>query len=116
MKEADETEMEDYIKQRAKIQYEKRKKKEMERKEAMAIPVAPLPDKELCAYEQFRADNIKERKAAMAECKFFDSLNCLKKDIGLIANDKKDEDRENRKEKKAKEVYRSEVSQNRKES
>ena len=81
---------------------EKRKQKELERKEAMAIPVAPIPEKELCPYEQMREDNIKEREAAMAECKFFESLNCMKKEMGLTNNAKKDEVNENKQKRKTK--------------
>ena len=87
-KEAEEKEMLEYFEHRKKILKEKRKQKEMEKKEAMAIPVAPFPVKELCAYEKIREDIIKEREAAMAECKFFEDLDQFKKDVGLKTDDK----------------------------
>ena len=34
----------------------------------MAIPIDPLPEQELSAYEMMRADNIREREAEMAAC------------------------------------------------
>ena len=40
------------------------------RKEAMAVPVEPLQDNELCAYELFGERNIKERQQAMADVNF----------------------------------------------
>ena len=52
----------------------------------MSIPVAPLPEKELCAYERLRENNIKEREAAMAECEYFDSLKCMEEEMGMAAH------------------------------
>ena len=75
---------------------EKRKEKELERKAAMSIPVAPLPEKELCAYERLRENNIKEREAAMAECEYFDSLKCMKEEMGMAAHYNEIEDQHNR--------------------
>ena len=49
----------------------KRKQKERERKEAMAIPIDPLPEHELRDYEKLRENNIEERKNAMMKCDFF---------------------------------------------
>ena len=59
-------------------------------KEAMAIPVAPAPEKELCAYEKTREDIIKEREASMAKCKLFKDLDKLKKDVGFKTKTKKE--------------------------
>ena len=55
-----------------------------QRKEALAIPVDPLPEREPCAYERYRENNIREREEAMAECGFFDDLASFKSEIGLV--------------------------------
>ena len=89
-KEAEEKEMQEYFENKKKILKEKRKQKAIEMKEAMAIPVAPAPEKELCAYEKIKEDIIKEREAAMAKCNFFDDLDQLKKDVGLETKDTND--------------------------
>ena len=78
IKEAEEIEMREYAEKMEQEKREKRKLKEEERKEAMARPIDPLPEQELCAYEQIREDNIKERMEAMAKCNFFDDLNVMK--------------------------------------
>jgi hypothetical protein len=96
-KEAEEKEMQDYFENKKKTLKEKRKQKQAERKEAMAIPVAPIPEKELCAYEKIRDDIIKEREAAMAKCNFFEDLDQLKKDVGLETKDKNEALRKNKK-------------------
>ena len=80
---------------------EKRKQKEMERKQAMATPISPLPERELCPYEKLRANIIQEREDAMRESGFFDDLMDMKKDIGLIKekDDKETDDVEDENEK-----------------
>ena len=49
---------------------EKRKQKEIERKEAMATPISPLPEHELCPYEKIRENIIQERENARIESVF----------------------------------------------
>ena len=61
-----------------------RQLKNEQRKQAMATPVEPLPERELCAYERYREENIREREIAMAECGFFDDLASFKSEIGLV--------------------------------
>ena len=62
---------------------EEKKLKAIERKEAMDTPVNRLPERELCAYEKIREDNIREREEAMAKSGFFETLTAYKKEIGL---------------------------------
>ena len=61
----------------------------MENKKAMAIPIDPFPEHELCAYEQLRENIIQEREKAMIECGFFEDLKNMKKDIGLVETEGK---------------------------
>ena len=82
---AEQKEFEQYVEQQSKLQKEKRKQKLEERKAAMAIPLAPLPQRELCAYEKMREANIKERKDAMDANDFFESLRSMKADFGFVA-------------------------------
>ena len=82
--ESDAREFEFFVEERKLSMKEKRKQKEMERKQAMATPISPLPEHELCAYEKLRANIIQEREDAMRESGFFDDLMDMKKDIGLI--------------------------------
>ena len=82
--EADAREFELFVEERKNSMKEKRKQKEMERKQAMATPISPLPERELCPYEKLRANIIQEREDAMRESGFFDDLMDMKKDIGLI--------------------------------
>ena len=77
-------------------------------KEAIAIPVAPAPEKELCAYEKIREDIIKEREAAMAKCKFFEDLDQLKKDVGFETKDNKEAIKRKPKKKPAKKIKKRE--------
>ena len=63
---------------------EKRRLREKVRKESMNIPLDPLPERELCAYEKYREKNIKEREEAMSESGYFDDLISYKKEIGLV--------------------------------
>ena len=83
VRQAEEREMAELIKQRKQEMVEKREKKKEERKAAMEKPVAPLPERELCKYERIREDIIREREEAMAHCKFFENLEKTKKEIGL---------------------------------
>ena len=87
-REAKAREMESFLQQKKEEQREKRKLKEIERKEAMARPINPLPERELCDYEKLRDRNVKEREEAMAKCKFFDDLHALKNDMVIckVAN------------------------------
>ena len=55
-------------------------------REAMAIPVDPFPQQELCADEELREDNIKERETAMAKCHCFEDFNDMKAAMGLSKN------------------------------
>ena len=55
----------------------------------MAKPLPALPERELCAYEKIREDNIMERESAMAECGFFNELRKTKIEIGLVDNSDK---------------------------
>ena len=50
----------------------------------MNVPIKPLPQKELCAYEKIREDIIKERAKAMADSGYFDDILDFKKKIGLL--------------------------------
>ena len=52
----------------------------------MAVPIDPLPERELCQYEKIRDDIIREREEAMAKCKYFDDLQSFKKEIGFYRN------------------------------
>ena len=63
---------------------EKRRQKYKEKKAAMNVPIKPLPQKELCAYEKIREDIIKERAKAMLESGYFDDILDYKKKIGLL--------------------------------
>ena len=54
------------------------------RKEALAVPLDPLPERELCAYERLRERNISEREKAMAVSGFFEDLDSFKSEIGLV--------------------------------
>ena len=74
VRQAEEREMAELIKQRKQEMVEKREKKKEERKAAMEKPVAPLPERELCKYERIREDIIREREEAMAKSKFFENL------------------------------------------
>ena len=83
IKEQEEKEFEDLIKERREIRREERMQKEKERKAAMNKPVPPLPERELCDYEILRDKNVREREKAMAESGFFEDLNEYKKKIGF---------------------------------
>jgi hypothetical protein len=50
----------------------------------MAIPLEPLPERELCPYEKLRENIIKEREKAMIESGFFEDLLKTKKDMGFL--------------------------------
>ena len=75
--------MEEITKHRKKEQKEQRQKIERERKEAMKVPLDPLPERQLCEYEKIREDIIKERRLAMEQCKFFEDLKNTKREIGF---------------------------------
>ena len=68
-------------------QKEKRQRRREELKRAIAKPIAPLPERELCQYEKIREDIIRERKQAMANCKFFEDLQNTKERIGFYTNE-----------------------------
>ena len=70
-----------------KLAKERRKQKQDQLKAAMKIPVAKLPEKEMCEYEKLRERNINERKKAMIEAGFFEDLNSYKHKIGMITTD-----------------------------
>ena len=70
-------------------QKEKKKIRKQKLKEAMAKPIDPLPERELCQYERIREDIIKEREEAMAKFKFFENLEKTKKSIGIYKHDNK---------------------------
>ena len=70
---------------------EKKKKMQAKReqvKKAMATPLPPLPERELCQYEKIRENIIKEREEAFAKLKFFEDLHRTKVKIGLYQKDK----------------------------
>ena len=60
-----------------------RQQKHRERKDAMNVPIAPFPEREMCLYEKIREDNIKERMNAMEKCNFFDDLMDMKNNLGF---------------------------------
>lgn len=72
-----------WVEERTRERNEKRRQKYKENKEKLAIPLDPLPERELCPYEQLRENNIQERKEAMRKCGFFEDLDKTKKHIGL---------------------------------
>ena len=84
IRENEKKEYEEYLSQEKNSLKETRKLINEKRKEAMAIPVEPLPEKEPCAYELFREKNIRERKQAMADSGFFEDLTNFKSEIGLV--------------------------------
>ena len=53
-REAEQQEYDWFVEESANKQKEKRKQKDMENKKAMATPIDPLPERELCAYEKLR--------------------------------------------------------------
>ena len=70
---------------------EKKKKMQAKReqvKKAMATPLSPLPERELCQYEKIRENIIKEREEALAKHEFFEDLHRTKVKIGLYQKDK----------------------------
>ena len=83
-REAERKECEYLIEERKKNLKEKRRLKQLERKEAMAIALEPLPERELCPYEKLRENIIKEREKAMIESGFFEDLLKTKKDMGFL--------------------------------
>ena len=85
---AERREMEAIEEQRKRDKLEEKKKKERERKEKMAKPIDPLPERELCQYEKIRENIIKEREEAMARYNFFENLKEAKREIGLYKEDK----------------------------
>ena len=50
-----------------KLSRDRRRQKQDQLKAAMRIPVAKLPEKEMCEYEKLRERNINERKKVMIE-------------------------------------------------
>ena len=83
-REAERKECEHFIEERKKKLKEKRRLKQLERKEEMAIPLEPLPERELCPYEKVRENIIKERENAMIESGFFEDLLKAKKEMGFL--------------------------------
>ena len=79
----DQEEREAMVLQKKMKQKEMRQKRNELIKKAAAVPLDPLPERELCQYEKIREDIIKERKEAMAKFNFFDDLENTKKEIGL---------------------------------
>ena len=82
-KEADKKMMEEMAQYKKKEQKEQRQKKEKERRDAMKVPIDPLPERQLCEYEKIREDIIEERRLAMLKCKFFEDLKDTKLEIGF---------------------------------
>ena len=80
---AEQKELESYFEERKKKQNKKKKQKAEENRKAMAMPIDPLPEHELCAYEKLRENIIQEREKAMVECGFFEDLKSMKKNIGF---------------------------------
>ena len=72
------------------MQKEKRQEREKDRKDAMKVPLDPLPERQLCECEKIREDIIEERRLAMAKCKFFEDLKDTKLEIGLFKDPIKD--------------------------
>ena len=70
---------------------EKRQKEREKLKEAIARPIDPLPERELCQYEQIREDIIRERKEAMERFNFYEDLKKTKEEIGFIPKRFQDE-------------------------
>ena len=60
-----------WVEERTRQRNEKRRQKYKEFREKLSIPLDPLPERELCPYEQMRENNIQERKKAMRKCGFF---------------------------------------------
>ena len=83
VRQAEEREMAELMKQRKQDIKEKRQKKNEERRAAMEKPVTPLPKRELCQYEKIREEIIRERQEAMVQFQFFENLEKTKKDIGF---------------------------------
>ena len=50
----------------------------------MNVPLPPLPERPLSAYEKMREDNIKERETKMIEAGFFSDFSACKKSIGFV--------------------------------
>ena len=80
-REAERKELERFFEETKKKQNEKRKQKAEENKKAMATPIDPLPERELCAYENIRENIIQEREKAMIESGFFEDLKNMKKTL-----------------------------------
>ena len=86
-KEQEKREFEWWVAEREKERKERRRQKNKEMKDKMKLPIPPIPDRQLCPYEQLREDNIKEREDAMKKCGFFDDLKDTKKEIGFPLDD-----------------------------
>ena len=86
VKEEEQREREATVKRIKEEQKEKRLIKREELKRAIAKPIDPLPERELCQYEKIREDIIRERQEAMANCGFFEDLNQTKEAIGFQSN------------------------------
>ena len=83
IRQQEEIRLEEMIKEQKNEAIKQRKEKYQERKAALQVPLAPLPEKELCQYERIRENNIKEREKAMADSGFFEDILEYKKKIGL---------------------------------
>ena len=82
-KQEEQREREATVKRIKEEQKEKRLVKREELKRAIAKPIDPLPERELCQYEKIREDIIRERQEAMAKFGFFEDLNQTKEAIGF---------------------------------
>ena len=67
-------------------QKERREKKKEKLRQAMARPIDPLPERELCQYEKIREDIIQEREEALAKFCFYEDLYKTKKAIGFYGD------------------------------
>ena len=67
-----------YKKQKEK---EKRQQKRKNIKQALNMPMEPLPKRDLCEYEKIREQIISERKQYMAKFNFYENIEQAKKDM-----------------------------------
>ena len=93
IREAERREFEWFVENRETDLKEKRKQKQIERKQKMETAIDPLPERELCPYEKIREDIINEREKAMVDSGFFEDLINTKREIGLLKDtNEKDKD------------------------
>ena len=84
IRQQEEREWEEYIKEKKRIANKKRREKREKIKAAIQMPIEGFPVQKVCKYEQIRLDIIKEREQAMADSGFFEDLLEYKKNIGLL--------------------------------